>query len=272
MTLESLHEYFPDGALGLYVQRMVHARFVAPFVPERISPDSYIRLTFILTGAATYQDHAGTQLPWFDGFSGHISPEKGVLIGGVPPVRVLWLTFYPSGFHRLFGVPTNSLNDRMVGAEVYLGQPAFRLRAHLEEAADPKRAFAMVSELLLERIARSGLTEPDNMQLAEQHLRKENGKTAITELAAVSGMSVRQLQRRSPIVYGLSPKAFAAVIRFNKVYGAMQRNRTLDLDVALECGYYDESHMMKDLTYYLGKAPRRFATMERPLLNNNLGH
>ncbi|MCB9178875.1 MAG: AraC family transcriptional regulator [Flavobacteriales bacterium] len=169
-------------------------------------------------------------------------------------------------------MPTNSMNDRMVGGEVFLGQDAFKLRSDLRAETDPERAFALVGALLLERIERLGLVEPDALQRAEQHLRKENGRTPITQLADIAGMSVRQLQRRSPAVYGLSPKAFAAAIRFNKVYGAMQRDRVLDLDLALDSSYYDESHMMKDLAYYLGGGPRRFTHLIRPLLDNNLGH
>jgi len=61
-------------------------------------------------------------------------------------------------------------------------------------------------------------------------------------------------------------------VRFNHAYSQMKRTRKLDLDVALACGFFDESHMMKEMTRFLGKAPKRFIGQLRPMVDGNLGH
>lgn len=61
-------------------------------------------------------------------------------------------------------------------------------------------------------------------------------------------------------------------MRFNHAYQLMKEQRKLDLDIALHCGYYDESHMLRDLAYYLGGSSKQYVDLVRPVVDRNLGH
>ena len=52
----------------------------------------------------------------------------------------------------------------------------------------------------------------------------------------------------------------------------MQRERRLDIDMALACGYYDVSHMLKDLTYFLGAPPKLLVHAVRTVVDKSIGH
>ncbi|MBK9515179.1 MAG: hypothetical protein IPO05_16475 [Flavobacteriales bacterium] len=80
------------------------------------------------------------------------------------------------------------------------------------------------------------------------------------------------MERRSVIELGANPKTFSSIIRFNYAYQRMKELRKLDLDIALQCGYYDESHMLRDLAYYLGGRSKQYVDLVRPVVDMNLGH
>ena len=249
--IEQYAEWTPPPPLDAYVARMVHARYKHPLPPERLSPDGYIKLTMILEGSPYY--FAGEDvLDWCNGFVGHISPEAGIHATGPMAVRVLWVNFYPSGFHRLFGRPVDELNNAMHGPEVYLGAQMPDFQRLLREPIDPQQFLERVADLLLRFGAGRDLYELDTMQRVEQHIRRTHGMATGQQLADEAGISLRHLQRHAPTAFGASVKRFSSIVRFNHAYAHMKQRGTLDLDTALACGYYDESHMLKDLAYYLG--------------------
>jgi AraC-like DNA-binding protein len=266
-------EHRPTGALSAFVHRMAHAEFTMALPPERLAPDSYIKLAFIFSGDPIYILGDGSYLNWRDGFCGHISPEKGIVATSNGPVRCLMVNFYPSGFHALFGLDVRSFNDRMVKLCDVLGTDVETwLYEGMGRAHGVDGMFAFLTSWL-EELARSRHAHDlDRIAGLERFIRSKNGDLSVGDMVRSAGMGIRQLQRRFQPTIGLGPKAFASVVRFNHVYRTMNELGKLDLDVALACGYYDESHLMKDMTHYLGKLPKQFLGMARPMVDKNIGH
>ncbi|MEO8067883.1 MAG: helix-turn-helix domain-containing protein [Flavobacteriales bacterium] len=251
---------------------MAYGYFPMPLPPEQLAPDSYIKLALILEGTPLYFDGTGALMDWHDGFCGHVPPSKGIITYSEGPVRCVMVNFYPSGFHQLFGLPVDRFTGRMVPPREVLGRRIETLYAELRATKEPSDLFPVIEQCLLELLADWPTPPPTAMQLVEQRIRESKGTLATKDLAALVGLSERQLQRKALTELGLSLKAFSSVVRFNHVYSHMQRTRKLDLDVALACGFFDEAHMMKEMKRYLGKTPKRFVGMVRPMVDANLGH
>jgi AraC-like DNA-binding protein len=267
-------EYIPDAndPLNGIVQRMAHMHFLAPLPPEQLAPDSYIKLALILEGEPRYFDGQGQLLDWHDGFAGHVPPRQGIIATSDGPVRCLMVNFYPSAFHRLFGGPVERFNGRMVPPEQVLDETAATLYSEVRATRDTHAALDAVEHFLQHCVASRTMHPPSPIARLEHLIRERKGTVLVNELPELVGLSERQLQRRFKDEVGLSPKAFCSVVRFNHVYSVMKRKGRLDLDVALSCGYFDESHMTKDLSYFLGKTPKRFVSLIRPMVDLNLGH
>jgi AraC-like DNA-binding protein len=267
-------EYIPDAndPLNGIVQRMAHMHFLAPLPPEQLAPDSYIKLALILEGEPHYFDGRGEPMDWHDGFAGHVPPRKGIVSMSDGPVRCLMVNFYPSAFHRLFGGPVDRFNGLMVPPEQVLGAAAATLYTEVRATRDPHAAFDVVKHFVQRWVSSRTMHPPSPIARLEHLIRERKGTVLVNELPELVGLSERQLQRRFKDEVGLSPKAFCSVVRFNHVYSVMKRKGRLDLDVALSCGYFDESHMTKDLSYFLGKTPKRFVSLIRPMVDLNLGH
>ncbi len=269
--IEGFREQLPTPPLDAYVHRMAYGYFSKPLPPEQLAPDSYIKWSLILDGEPQYFDRNG-RVDWHDGFCGHVPPERGIIATAETPVRCIMVNFYPSAFHKLFARSVEDFNGRMVPPHEVIGDSIDRLYSSMRSDPEPQAMFSLLSAFIMERHERVAGEASSPLIALERRIRESRGMLPVSEQAAFVDMSERQLQRRFKEEIGLSPKEFSNVVRFNHVYSHMQRTRKLDLDIALQCGYFDESHMLKDLSYYLGKAPKRFAGMVRPMVDTSLGH
>lgn len=78
----------------------------------------------------------------------------------------------------------------------------------------------------------------------------------INRLAKELNLSRRHLLRRFSDSTGLSPKQFAGIIRFQKAL-YLKREGYHWSDIAEECGYYDQSHFIKEVERYGGTTPEK---------------
>jgi AraC-like DNA-binding protein len=101
------------------------------------------------------------------------------------------------------------------------------------------------------------------------HLIQADPSTSISELARVSGLSVRQYERRFDADVGMSPKVYARITRYLSALDLkLCRPCRAWLGIAHDSGYYDQTHMVKDFKLLAGASPERlFADLgdARPL-------
>ena len=88
----------------------------------------------------------------------------------------------------------------------------------------------------------------------------------LEELCAGTGLSPRTLQRRFADAVGISPRMLASVIRFRRVFAALQEpGVTSWTDAAQAAGYFDHPQMARDFRRFLGCSPSEFLRAERGL-------
>lgn len=82
------------------------------------------------------------------------------------------------------------------------------------------------------------------------------GSINVSQLTEETGYSECYIRRIFKEFNAVSPKQFAQYIRFQKLLKILGRGEVHYEDVALECGYYDEPHMMKEFKSYMGITPQ----------------
>jgi AraC-like DNA-binding protein len=88
----------------------------------------------------------------------------------------------------------------------------------------------------------------------------------IRALARGLGTTARTLERRVLDATGLSPRALRAVLRFRRVFRRLDRSPAGSwARVAVESGYYDQAHMIREFRRFAGVAPGRFFGREASL-------
>lgn len=95
---------------------------------------------------------------------------------------------------------------------------------------------------------------------AALYLRKDP-TMQMSSLAAKLGSSSRHLSRAFNAAFGVSPKRFARLARFQKIL-AERRNGRSWAQVAHACGLTDQAHLVSEFQDLVGEAPRDFFTHE----------
>lgn len=165
----------------------------------------------------------------------------------------LGLLVRPAAAACLLGAATGALVDRALDWGTLAGEAeAARVQDEVEAARSNARRLAALAASLrrtLDRVARGRDAGIERLcALVGRH-----GVLAAAEL----GIGPRQLERRCQALLGLAPKSFQRVVRVHQSLsrGVMQAGTPMaptGAELALEAGYYDQSHLARDLRRLAG--------------------
>jgi len=71
-------------------------------------------------------------------------------------------------------------------------------------------------------------------------------------------LSERQFERQFRKFSGFSPKLFSRIVRFQSALTQYGNNEKSLTEIALETGYYDQSHFIHDFKEFSGYHPKQY--------------
>jgi AraC-like DNA-binding protein len=78
----------------------------------------------------------------------------------------------------------------------------------------------------------------------------------IGTMSSMACLSVRQFERRFEQNFGITPKFYSRINRFYQAFRLKDRNPEMDwLTIAIQTGYHDYQHMVKDFKQFAGVSP-----------------
>ena len=173
------------------------------------------------------------------------------------------------GFARLFGANATVLRDRVVPLDHLL--PPEWVEAVLDQLRASDRGPAVKG--ILDRALPPLFAEPhplegDIQRIADMLLRP--GVVNLADEAAVIGMSQRKLERLSSRFFGFPPKLLLRRARFLRSIVALKlAGPPFDMS-AIDPGYHDQPHFIRDAHRFVGMAPTRFLRIATPYLDSVL--
>jgi AraC-like DNA-binding protein len=180
------------------------------------------------------------------------------------PVDLVAARLRPAAARSVTAVPLWRLRGRVVP----LGAVAPTLDAALAEAcgragAAPGARIRAVIGAFAAELARGRAVDPI-VEEAVRDLARAAGRVGVADLAASLGVHPRWLQRRFRDFVGLSPGALARVLRFRRAWEAMpDAPRRGWATIALEAGYADQPHLIREFRAFTGTSPGRLARTPR---------
>ena len=182
--------------------------------------------------------------------------ERARAYEALGPTTSILVRFTATGAACL-GVPLGELAGRSVALDEIFDAPRVReLVERVAEAPSPVAARAVVVGLL-------GELDAEHDRLVERALRMltSSGVEPETRVAIVArslAISERQLERRFLRLVGVTPKRWQELHRFHTAMGMLRTsNARALLDVAMNTGYYDQSHFNRDVRKRTGMTPTR---------------
>lgn len=163
---------------------------------------------------------------------------------------------YPTALPQLFGLPATDFSNQMPGLEAVLGTEGRLLEERVMTAADHYERVKILSAFLEARL-RKKEQHPTAAHLALRHILHQKGQLNVEQLAAETCLSTRQFERRFKEYCGFSPKLYTRIIRFQHALAAYGEERSLT-DIGYACGYYDQSHFIREFREFSGYHPRQY--------------
>lgn len=91
------------------------------------------------------------------------------------------------------------------------------------------------------------------------------GCLGIGRLAAEIGCSRKHLVAGFGSEIGLPPKTLARILRFARVLRRLDgADRPAWAEIALDCGYYDQAHLIRDFRQFAGTTPAAWLRRRLP--------
>lgn len=173
--------------------------------------------------------------------------------GGQQGVHI-WLTM--DGFQRLLGGAAGAIANQTVKLADLLGARGAALGAQLAEAPDWACRFDILDRTLGGWLAEAHAPRPD-IAWAFGQLRRDPSRR-VADLAADMGCSRKTLTARFQDSYGIAPKTAARIARFERLVASCTGTDPDWPALALEAGYFDQSHMIRDFTAFAGLTPTEY--------------
>lgn len=173
---------------------------------------------------------------------------------------MLGLRFFPHTAACFFDAPIALFNDQMIDLEDVAGREIRLLHAKLMEISSVKQKIGLLEQFLLARIARFD-NKSDRVQMVGSilsELKREDFFENIDSIAGRYGISSRYLQKLFVSYSGLSPSLFTKIARFQRSLRLLNKGTLSLTAIAHHCGYFDQSHFIKDFRAFTGTVPSHF--------------
>jgi AraC-like DNA-binding protein len=279
-VVDEHHRYRPGEPLRRYVAWYTgYRQRGVPPARHRGLPSPYLTMIFTLDEPLCIEAHPDPGQP---------PGEFGTLLGGLHSAPALirhggaqsgiQLALKPPGVRGLLGLPAGELAGLDVPAEAVLGGVCAELRERVRGASGWLERFAVLDEILLRQLlagrdgagAAAAPVAPEVLWSWRQLLRA-GGAVRVADLAAGTGWSGRHLASRFRAEIGLTPKAAARVVRFDRARGrlvehagtrAYQDGGYQLADLAAETGYFDQAHLAREFRALAGVPPSQWLAEE----------
>jgi AraC-like DNA-binding protein len=163
------------------------------------------------------------------------------------------IDFTPLGYYHFFKEPlkTYVLGENLL-YELW-GASGITFFETVFDTADLKNRGARIEQFLLSKLI---AFENPFLQQCLYYLHKEaffNLKAVVQTLQCSEKKISRTFQR----CLDLSPKEYIKIIRFRKALWQMQQTKNSFTEIAHDCGYYDQSHFIKDIRLFTRMTPKQ---------------
>ena len=153
----------------------------------------------------------------------------------------------------IFGVLFNVSADRVMDEEIAFSD--IEKEVNIDRILDLKNTNERIEYLkgyILQKAKEQ--REIPFMEVVEK-LYENPKEQSVTEIAKKLGYNERNLYRVFKANFGVSPKVLLNILRLHLCLTLMLEEKMNLIDIALFCGFYDQSHFIKEIKRYTGISP-----------------
>ncbi len=201
---------------------------------QRVVPDGCADIIYTRIGGKAELRFVGAMTQWKD-----FPQPAGVCSVGV--------RFRPSMWADILRVNGEATTDRIIPLNDLWNKRAVELSRLLETTDQPSQFVRILAQAIPSVEVHSPL------QRAIRMMEKLQGQLALDSAAAMAELSARQFRRRCIEATGLTPKKLNRILRFRQAANLAATWAGRQADLAAECGYADQSHLIAECRKFAGR-------------------
>lgn len=180
---------------------------------------------------------------------------------------MLGVRFFPHSASYFLNENIGQFNNVVSDLSDVLGNSAKTLHAKLLEPNDLIRRIELIEVFLLKRLSND---KNLNLRIEEighllHSINKNYTESSVGLVASRHGISPRYLHKLVYQYTGLSPKSLNRINRFQLSLKLIAQKEGSLTSIAYECGYFDQSHFIRDFKSFTGITPSDYLVNKFPV-------
>nr|WP_217645604.1 helix-turn-helix transcriptional regulator [Thermophagus xiamenensis] len=220
---------------------------------NRVMPNINLAIVFTLRGQIAFLNHD------------KYDPLPSAIVSGVRKTarninykensKSLIVLFTEMGASSFFNIPLSELYEQSISLEYLIDKDIIQsVEENLNIAKSDFERIKILDELFLNKLKKRDLDLLIYKAVLEISAAK--GNIRIKELSQKLFISIDAFEKRFRKSVGCTPKQFSSLIRLKSI---IQTHRPKNLiDLALENGFYDQAHFIKEFKLFTGLTPSEF--------------
>lgn len=222
---------------------------------ETVDRADFAQFRFVLRGCGRYRFIDGVQQAMPDIYVQ--GPTTGVVtISGEGATDCVGVGLMPAGWAALVPMDASAASNRLFDARDLFGDDVVTAQAALR-ATDDFDTRVAIFVALIERLAAARRPNYHGFVVAVNDWLAAAPLPDVAELVERTGLSRSQIERKCRRYFGAPPKLLMRKYRVLRAAVAMT-HRDANLDDLLAEGFYDQSHLIREMKQFTGMTPAAF--------------
>jgi len=261
--------HIPKGELSKYIDNIVfYEGYTAKHRADKFLPDGgiYLIINMLETPGKLYKNESLSSFKEFNGsfISGQ---HKSFIFIEADHSSNMAIKFKLGGAFPFFDFPISELNNKVQQVEPLLGRGIEETRKKIIEEKPVAKKFQLIENYLLSRIRKEYKYDSAFHKILDS-LSENPDLLNVKALADKMKISQKHLISLFNKQVGLTPKSIIRIFRFQKVILELEKNKKVDwIQVATDCGYYDQAHFIKDFYNFSGIKPSLYSDKRGDYIN-----
>jgi AraC-like DNA-binding protein len=249
-------QFLPSDILKPYVKSYTLISIDSELTDEVFYPSGYVDLVINVSAgsATTFINGRSRELPGVE-LLGHLTtPSRLTVTKGT---SVLIARIYPYASSFFFSDSMSEFTNYATNAYGIFSREIDDIHYSLMETDPLEQKIAILERFLIRKLIKNEkqLRKSTIIAQACKHICLMGDTYDSKTLSSVYGLSERYLEKLFVDLVGITPRAFFSVYRFNKSLDLLLSSGRKLTSIAYDCGYYDQSHFIKEFTRFTGITP-----------------
>lgn len=227
---------------------------------ERLIPDGTISLVIDLDGRDRYiYDNSDFKViqtctgAWLSGMH-----NRFISISALPDTELAAIRFKPGGIFPFIGSSVYELYNRVLPASEFFSDIIGELRSSIIKHPSVDGKLGLIRDWLHKQYRFTDSVIPVIEKACRQVLENPTLST-LEQIRNDIDFSEKQFIHLFKKQVGITPKMFQRIVRFNQILPLIHEKETIDwAEISEDCGYYDQSHFIRDFKRFSGFNPTEF--------------